>query len=193
MVAEEQRLRENVPLLRRLNRYEYQNTIRDLVGIEIDAESFPEDPSAGGFDNNGQALTLSPLHLEMFYDTARMVFDKAIVTSDQPPSLRWKFEVDEGDNDSHRVERDGQRIIVNGGNNPVRDGFKQIHHANWDKGISIRDFRVAHEGTYQLRIRVAGLVPDRQAVVAAAEKILQRRFDEQMAMNPDRERWHREQ
>ncbi len=41
-------------VLRRMNRAEYNNTIRDLVGVDFDpAEAFPEDPPAGGFDNIG--------------------------------------------------------------------------------------------------------------------------------------------
>ncbi|RYD73743.1 MAG: DUF1587 domain-containing protein, partial [Verrucomicrobiaceae bacterium] len=51
-------------VLRRLNRAEYNNTIRDLIGVNfLPAEKFPEDPPASGFDNIGRALTVSPLHL----------------------------------------------------------------------------------------------------------------------------------
>jgi hypothetical protein len=49
--------RERSVVLRRLNREEYRNTIRDLVGVEFDVSGFPQDPPAGGFDNNGAALT----------------------------------------------------------------------------------------------------------------------------------------
>ncbi len=47
--------RENRAVLRRLNRNEYHNTIRDLIGIDFDVSGFPQDPPAGGFDNNGGA------------------------------------------------------------------------------------------------------------------------------------------
>ena len=60
-VKAEQARRSNTVVLRRLNREEYQNTIRDLVGVDFDASGFPQDPLAGGFDNNGSALTMSPL------------------------------------------------------------------------------------------------------------------------------------
>ncbi|HVE39080.1 MAG TPA: DUF1587 domain-containing protein, partial [Planctomycetota bacterium] len=47
---------------RRLNRTEYGNTIRDLVGIDFDpAEDFPSDDIGHGFDNIGDVLTLSPV------------------------------------------------------------------------------------------------------------------------------------
>ena len=54
--------RDGAVVLRRMNRDEYRNTIRDLIGIDFDTSSFPQDPPAGGFDNNGSALTMSPLH-----------------------------------------------------------------------------------------------------------------------------------
>jgi hypothetical protein len=57
----ERAARATSPILRRLNRSEYRNTIRDLVGIDFDVSGFPQDPPADGFDNNGGALTLSPL------------------------------------------------------------------------------------------------------------------------------------
>ena len=65
--------------LRRLNRNEYQNTIRDLLGVEINVnEILPVDDSGYGFDNIGDVLTLSPLHMEKYLEAARVVLDKAI-------------------------------------------------------------------------------------------------------------------
>ena len=53
--------------VRRLNRVEYRNTIRDLIGVEYDTTSeFPADDTGNGFDNNGDVLTLSPLLLEKY-------------------------------------------------------------------------------------------------------------------------------
>ncbi len=55
------------PSVRRLNRTEYANTIRDLFGVEFEIGSgLPQDDSAHGFDNVGEALTLSPLLLEKY-------------------------------------------------------------------------------------------------------------------------------
>ena len=94
-------------VLRRLNRSEYRNTIRDLIGVDFDTSGFPQDPPAGGFDNNGSALTMSPLHLDLYYNAARQILDRAIVTSDQPPAIKWRFEPESGDSDSNRVDYDG--------------------------------------------------------------------------------------
>jgi hypothetical protein len=56
---------------RRLNRAEYNNTIRDLLGMDIrPADNFPADNAAFGFDNNSDALNLSPELLENYMDAA---------------------------------------------------------------------------------------------------------------------------
>ncbi len=136
--------RDTVIVLRRLNRAEYRNTIRDLVGIDYDTSRFPQDSPAGGFDNNGGALTLSPLHLELYYDAAREILDRALVEGPRPSTIKWRFEPETGDNDGNRVAYDGQRLIVNGGKNPVENGFKVMHHYNWDRTLNARTFRLPH-------------------------------------------------
>jgi len=67
--------------LRRLNRVEYQNTIRDLMGVEFRAfEEFPPDDTGYGFDNIGDVLTTSPLLLEKYMDAAETIVTKAVPT-----------------------------------------------------------------------------------------------------------------
>lgn len=193
MVRAELVRRDGQIVLRRLNRDEYRNTIRDLIGIDYDMSAFPLDPPAGGFDNNGKALTMSPLLTELYLDAARKILDRALVEGDQPPAIKWRFEIDSGDNDSNRKIYDKQNVIVNGGNNPVKDGFKVLHHDNWDKHLNARGFALKHEGDYIIRIRAAGFVPNRAAVVESARKALQDRFDKQMKENPKGEKYHREQ
>ena len=178
-------------VLRRLNRAEYNNTIRDLVGVDFQpADQFPEDPPAGGFDNIGKALTVSPLHMEMYYAAARQIMDRALVEGAQPPLLKWHFEPEENrlGMDQFRVKRDGQSILLNSGANPVErlggSDFTVIHHESWDKGIDFRGFALPYDGEYILRFRAAGRVPDRAQVVASAKRILQKRYDESMASNP---------
>ncbi len=68
-------------VLRRLNRAEYNATIRDLVGVDFrPADDFPPDDSGYGFDNNGDVLTLPPVLLEKYLAAADKVLDTAIVT-----------------------------------------------------------------------------------------------------------------
>ena len=56
---------------RRLNRGEYNNTVRDLLGVDLrPADSFPVDDSGYGFDNNGDVLSISPLLMEKYVEAA---------------------------------------------------------------------------------------------------------------------------
>ncbi len=75
-------------LLRRLNRREYQNTMNDLFGTNLDLESrLPEDGRSYEFDNVGEALSISMVHLQQYLDAADAVLDAAIAKStDKPPS-----------------------------------------------------------------------------------------------------------
>ena len=60
--------------VRRLNRVEYRNTVRDLMGVDYDTSvEFPPDDTGHGFDNIGEVLTLSPLLLEKYVTAARAV------------------------------------------------------------------------------------------------------------------------
>jgi len=68
-------------VLRRLNRAEYNATIRDLVGVDFrPADDFPPDDSGYGFDNIGDVLTLPPVLLEKYLAAADRIIDTAIVT-----------------------------------------------------------------------------------------------------------------
>jgi hypothetical protein len=65
--------------LRRLNRVEYQNTIRDLIGVEFDAlDEFPPDDTGHGFDNIGDVLTMSPMLLEKYMVAAEKIIGQAV-------------------------------------------------------------------------------------------------------------------
>ena len=65
--------------VRRLNRVEYRNTIRDLLGVDYDTtDAFPPDDTGHGFDNIGDVLTLSPLLLEKYLAAADAVVSKAV-------------------------------------------------------------------------------------------------------------------
>ncbi len=70
--------------LRRLNRREYHNTIRDLLGVDYNvSELFPNDGTGGsGFDTNGETLFIPPLLMERYLEAAQQILDRAIVTPD---------------------------------------------------------------------------------------------------------------
>jgi len=68
--------------IRRLNRAEYRNTIRDLMDVEHPTEEeFPADDSGYGFDNIGDVLSLSPLLMEKYLKSAEAIVAEAVPTS----------------------------------------------------------------------------------------------------------------
>src|SRR3954454_22158211 len=67
--------------LRRLNRAEYRNTIRDLMGVDFRAdEEFPPDDTGYGFDTIGDVLSVSPLLLEKYLEAAESLVAQAVPT-----------------------------------------------------------------------------------------------------------------
>ena len=81
--------------LRRLNRTEYNNTIRDLIGVDFKpAGDFPADDVGYGFDNIGDVLSLSPLLLERYLAAADTILEQAIVVAEDV-----RVQVDEAGDD----------------------------------------------------------------------------------------------
>ena len=68
------------PMIRRLNRNEYANTVRDLLGIHVDAShALPSDGAGGeGFDNAAETLFISPIHAEKYLEAAREALEHAL-------------------------------------------------------------------------------------------------------------------
>ena len=67
------------PLLRRLSRHEYSNTVRDLLNVHFDAgQGLPEENSGGeGFTNASETLIISPIHAEKYLEAASNALDYA--------------------------------------------------------------------------------------------------------------------
>ncbi|KAF0174921.1 MAG: hypothetical protein FD161_3463 [Limisphaerales bacterium] len=75
--------------LRRLNRTEYNHTVRDLVNVDFNpAENFPADDIGHGFDNIGDVLSISPVHLERYLAAAEGIAARAIVLDPPKPPTR---------------------------------------------------------------------------------------------------------
>lgn len=75
--------------LRRLNRTEYNHTIRDLLGVEVQpANDFPSDDIGHGFDNIGDVLSVSPVLMERYLDAAQIVAEQALPAGMDKPNLR---------------------------------------------------------------------------------------------------------
>jgi len=77
------------PTLHRLNRSEYGNAIRDLLGFQIDvSELLPGDDSGYGFDNIGDVLTVSPELLDRYLLAAGKISRQAVGDTKIPPGYQ---------------------------------------------------------------------------------------------------------
>ena len=103
--------------IRRLNRNEYNNTIRDLVGVDFKpADDFPADDTGYGFDNIADVLTMSPLLAEKYLAAAEQVLDKAIDLSDPLETRTAKYasgdlQADGDGNSNGDLTKNGQSFI----------------------------------------------------------------------------------
>ncbi len=130
-------------VLRRLNRAEYENTVRDLLGIDAELkELLPEDDSAGGFDNNAEALRLSPILMERFLEAADLALDAAIVHDPKKPeTVHVKYSYVDDD------------IFKNMTSNVLKKSDCTVFFLGHDALPSgIRKFRAPMAGLYRIRI-----------------------------------------
>jgi hypothetical protein len=82
--------------IRRLNRTEYENTVRDLLGVDIDLkEVLPSDTPVNGFDNSAEALHVSSFLMEQYLEAADKVLDAAIVNGPKPWMIKRRFDIKE--------------------------------------------------------------------------------------------------
>ena len=103
--------------IRRLNRNEYNNTIRDLVGVDFrPAAEFPADDTGYGFDNIADVLSMSPLLVEKYLSAADEILERAYNRPDptRPMTVRYvgsELRGDAGqpfDNSAWKLTNDGQ-------------------------------------------------------------------------------------
>jgi hypothetical protein len=86
--------REGRTVLRRLNRVEYENTMRDLLGVDLDLKAqLPPDASAHGFDNVGEALHSSSFLMERYLEAAETALDAALGTGPKTWVLKKRFDL----------------------------------------------------------------------------------------------------
>ena len=125
--------------IRRLNRIEYQNTIRDLLSVEFDATAdFPADDVGYGFDNIGDVLSLSPVLMEKYLAASEQIAGKAIVTA--------------GADAAKTVRADGSDLKRSGNGGAGRDGGQMLYST----GEITASFKIALAGEYLIRTRAYG-------------------------------------
>lgn len=124
--------------VQRLNRSEYNNTVRDLFGIDIrPADNFPADDVGEGFDNIGDVLSLPPLLLEKYLDAAEQVAD-AVLAKDGVGRPRTKLFA-------------GDELKSSRGSTGVSNGFRVLP----SNGDLYADFEAPFAGEYRLKIVAA--------------------------------------
>jgi hypothetical protein len=109
-------------VLRRLNRREYQNTINDLLGVNVNViDSLPEDGRAKGFDNIGEALSISGIQMLRYMEAAELALNAALFQESRPEVTKQSATLESDRNKDnigkHWLKRDDGAIVVfnNGG------------------------------------------------------------------------------
>lgn len=121
---------------RRLNRAEYNNSIRDLFGIDLrPADAFPSDEVGAGFDNNGDVLSLSPMLIEKYLSAAEEVSTKVLI---DPATLP---KIDD--------ERPSDQLLVHGEAKTGRFNGRFLAQGTFVWA----DFEIPVAGEYRIRIR----------------------------------------
>ena len=128
---------------RRLNRTEYNNTIKELLGVDIrPADDFPQDDAGYGFDNIADVLSLSPVLMEKYVSAADRVARVALFG---PPAMEPTL---------LRLRSEGRRVIET-----------RTIPASYDvTGLSLPNafhsmHRIPIEGEYMVRVVLGGLRP----------------------------------
>ena len=121
---------------RRLNRAEYNHTIRDLFGLDLrPADAFPSDEVGGGFDNNSDVLSLSPMQIEKYLTAAEEVSQKVLF---DPATLP---EID--------AERGGDRLVVEGDSRTGSFNGRFLAEGAY----AWAEVEIPYSGQYRLRFR----------------------------------------
>ncbi len=130
-------------VLRRLNRREYQNTVNELLGVQVNViDSLPEDGRAQGFDNIGEALSISGIQMLRYMESAELALNAALFADQRPESTVLRSTLESERNKAnigkHWLKReDGAVVVFNNGGFP---------------STVIPDLRAKAAGTYKLRV-----------------------------------------
>ena len=131
--------------MRRLNRVEYRNTVRDLVGVEFDPTAdFPSDDIGHGFDNIGDVLTLSPVLMERYLAAAEQVMGRAIMPN-PPPVIKRHL----ASTYTEPASANSGKLVV-GGFRPMRTAGKEFI----ELGPINTPYKWEPDGEYIFRTRV---------------------------------------
>jgi hypothetical protein len=137
---------------RRMNRVEYNNTIRDLLAVAArPTEDFPVDDSGYGFDNNGDVLSISPLLMEKYMATAGKISQLAVYGQPLPPKpVRLIRLLNRRSPDADDVLSEGNAGIY------LPYSLRGAMYANWVFPV---------DAEYEFRLRIANFRGDTESGV----------------------------
>jgi hypothetical protein len=146
-------------LTRRLNRLEYENTVRDLLGVEVQLQAMlPEDDRAEGFDTAAHALSISPVHIQRYMDAAEVALQAAMMRGPKPQVATHRFSYD------HEKEREFFAQKSYGRQMVRRDGELQFFaEADIENPAFLKQFsELTRQQPGRYRVRVAARTLDAQ-------------------------------
>lgn len=135
-------------VLRRLNRAEYENTVRDLLGVQVNLkELLAQDGALDGFDNVGAALHLSSFGMERYLDATDAALNLAIVNQPAPPTQKVRYSLKDSHAVTHKDRRPFFRVL-----DDAVVCFTSIPYTT----ISLSQFYPNHRGDYRVRVSASG-------------------------------------
>ena len=146
--ADARRAAEGRVVLRRLNRIEYENTVRDLLGVPVELkEMLPIDSSSAGFDNVADALHTSSFLMAKYLDGAEKALNLAIANGPQPPLIKKRFSL----TDSHNVKSTTEKVYLK-----HDDGTVVCFSSSAWNAVHLTGFYPPDRGKYRFRISASG-------------------------------------
>ena len=141
-------------VLRRLNRKEYRNTIRDLLHLDLTmfdpTDAFPQDDEEHGFDNIGKTLVMSDFLVEKYLDAADQIVQRAVLPGPPPEVKTHEF--------TFPIMR-GAGGFLTPASRRLKQGYDELFRRPDDRWgyMSIDRFRkgVPHSGIYRVRVRAS--------------------------------------
>ncbi len=136
----------------RLNRVEYNNTVRDLLAVKFKpAADFPADDSGYGFDNIGDVLSVSPILMEKYLAAAKKIASEAIPSGGLPKATRTRYSPD------HPLKE-------------IRLGLKQTFNLPAEGDYDLRATVSGRKDTFRIRMELDGKPIQTSDVLIEKEK-----------------------
>jgi hypothetical protein len=141
---------------RRLNRTEYENTIRDLLDINVELKAMlPEDGSSHGFDNVGEALHMSSFLMEKYLEAADKALALAVANLPRPKTVKKRYSLKE----THQVRVTTERVFLK-----KDDGTVICFSSSAWQAVTLTPFYPPERGYYRIRICTSAVKSDRKSI-----------------------------